>query len=542
MTGRILTSIAFAAMAACAFGQDPTTAVPVSRDMILSLAIEHTYLHWYCDTFNIYTGITNATCPYTTVGYKDGIPYKWGGYDSRDSYWKNVVVNHGYAGDTNSAAIVSGTYGDDCSGFASRTLRSGRYTTSGFPGVCTTSDYAHIAPGDLMNNASSHVRIFEKFTATGTIQEFECTTGVSPGRCVRRIISRDDAYTPLKYNKTVTWPSIVSAISNGSNSVTIGFLGKADTGFRVYQSTDATNWTLVVSESTLGVLTQSATVSGLSQNTTYYFVVRAVNTAGESDSSCVFPVRIAPTARKALIVNGYDRWIGKTESAGKPPTFLTRYADALTAAGYSFDTVDNMRVADPLSGITLTNYSSVWWMTGDESTSDETLNNQEELALQTYLKAGGKLFLSGSEILWDLGTTAKQNPINDAAFVSGYLYATYSADGTSGNGYTFTGVAGTAFAGLSGAFDNGTGGTFNVVTPDVITPAGDAQSVLKYGTGTVAATLRKGTFGGGTAQGSVFLCGFPFETITTQAARRSVVTSATTAFFPASGVTDWSVY
>src|SRR5207237_1445158 len=110
-------------------------AVPdtMARDQILEIANEHLKLHWYCDTYNIYSGVTNATCPYSTPAYQDGLSYKWGGYDTRDSFYSSVIVGHGWAGDTNSAAIVSGTYGDDCSGFASRTWRSGHYTTDSNP-------------------------------------------------------------------------------------------------------------------------------------------------------------------------------------------------------------------------------------------------------------------------------------------------------------------------------------------------------------------------------------------------------------------------
>jgi hypothetical protein len=35
--------------------------------------------------------------------------------------------------------------------------------------VCTQITYADIGPGDLMNVASSHVRVFEKYTGTNLI-------------------------------------------------------------------------------------------------------------------------------------------------------------------------------------------------------------------------------------------------------------------------------------------------------------------------------------------------------------------------------------
>lgn len=521
-------------------GAAPATAA-ISRDSILEAAYEYAYLTWYCDTYNMYTGVANATCPYTTVGWKTGIPYKWGGEDTRDSFWLNVVVNHGWAGDTNSAAIVdtaTGPWGDDCSGFASNIVRSGRKTTSTFPGVCTATDYDHVAPGDLLNLASSHVRVFDKFTGTNLHQVFECTTGVSPGRVVRRIISRNNSYTPLRYNSTVAWPSLVRVQGSGTSSAAIEFLGYADTGFRVYRSTNLTDWTCVVNEATLGPLAQTATVTGLAQNTTYYFLVRALNGTVESSASCIFPLRLSTGARKALIVNGYDRWINKTESSGLPHTFLPRYSTALAGASYAFDTVDNLRVADQT--VALNGYTNVWWMLGDESTADEAFGYQEQLRIQDYLAAGGKLFISGAEIVWDLGN--KANQINDSAFVTNYLRGGYASDGASGNGYTFAGIASTPFAGLSGAFDNGSGGTFAVTTPDVLTPLTGATAVLRYGTGTTAAVMRQGLFGSGTVPGTLIFAGFPFETVTTAANRQAIVNAATSVFFSGSAVDDWSMY
>ena len=244
----------------------------MARDQMFEIANEHLLLRWYCSPSNIYTGVANATCPYTTAGWKDGMAYKWGGYDTRDSYWLNVVVNGGWAGDTNSAAIVSGTYGNDCSGYVSRIWRSGRYTTSSFPGIAPEVGYSVIAPGDIMNYAGSHVRMFERYTATNITLQYECTTGVSPGRVVRRALATDPNYLARRYNKVVAWPSIVRATASGPSSAQIEFLGHASTGFRIYRSTDQSNWTPVVMESTLGVQAQSASVTGLADGTTYYFL------------------------------------------------------------------------------------------------------------------------------------------------------------------------------------------------------------------------------------------------------------------------------
>jgi hypothetical protein len=533
-----ITRLALALLLASTAGAGIAVPDTMARDQILEIGWESYLLKWYCDTANIYSGVTNATCQYSSPGWQQGVAYKWGGYDSRDAFYRSVVTNLGRAGDVNSAATVSGTYGDDCSGYVSLCLRSGRYSTSGFPSVTTEITYPVIAPGDIMNKAGSHVRMFEKYTGTNLTMEFESTTGVSPGRVTRRVLSTDSSYLARRYNYVVAWPSIVRAVATGASSATIEFLGAATTGFRVYRSTDAVNWTRIADEATLGVQAQSATASGLANGTTYFFRVTAVNGATESDPSCVFPVRIATGARKALIVSGFDRWIRKTESGGKPHTLLTRYSESLEPAGYSFDTVDNLRVLDGVTA--LSQYSSVWWMLGDESSTDDSLSHQEQLKLQDYLAAGGKLFISGSEILYDL--VSKANTINDTAFAANYLKAGYVSDGASGNGYVFAGISGTECAGISANFDNGTAGTINVLYPDVITPQGGAKAVFQYSPGSVAATLYKGTFGSGTVPGAVFVCGFPLESVTTPAGRSNVVNAATSAFFAGAGVEAWDRY
>ncbi|MGC8741463.1 MAG: fibronectin type III domain-containing protein [Candidatus Sumerlaeaceae bacterium] len=523
-----------------ALGVQQVLAVPdtMARDQIIEIAYEAQLLKWYCETYNIYSGVANATCPYSAPGWQQGISYKWGGTDTRDSFWKNVVTNHGWAGDTNSAAIVSGTYGDDCSGYASNCLRSGRYTTSSFPSICTQVTYTSIAPGDLMNNAGSHVRIFEKYTGTNLTMLLECTTGVSPGRVTRRVLATDSNYVPLRYNYVVAWPSLTKVVAGSGGSATVEFLGAATTGFRVYTSTDAATWSLAANETLLGPQSQQCTLSGLQPGTTYFVRVTAVNGSTETSPSPVLAMRIAPAAKKILLVNGYDRWTRKTESGGNAHTFLVRDAKPLATLGFAFDSVDNLRVLD--RSMSLSSYDAVWWLLGDESSTDDALSYQEQLALQDYLEAGGNLFISGSELLYDL--VAKANTINDLAFVQNYLKCGYASDGTAGNGYAFTGVAGSVFQGLAGSFDNGSSGTFNVYYPDVLTPQGASVAVLQYATGGTAGIQYTGTVGNGSKSAKICLAGFPFETITSESVRFEFARRVANFFFAPTEVGNWKVY
>ncbi len=139
----------------------------------------------------------------------------------------------------------------------------------------------------------------------------------------------------------------------------------------------------------------------------------------------------------------------------------------------------------------------------------------------SFINAGGNLFLSGSEIGWDLD---QQN--NGRTFYETTLKGNYVSDdaGT----YTATANAGGIFTGMSSfVFSDGASftsldtQTYNVAYPDVIAPQPGAASALTYsgGTGGTAAIQVQGTGGAG----NIVMFGFPFETITTAANRAAVM-------------------
>ncbi len=104
---------------------------------------------------------------------------------------------------------------------------------------------------------------------------------------------------------------------------------------------------------------------------------------------------------------------------------------------------------------------------------------------------------------------------NGVAFYNHALKANYVADDA--NTYSVQGKAGSIFEGLSFGFDNGSL-FYDVTFPDVISPTGGATSSLEYvgGTGGTAAIEYAPTSGEG---GRVVMFGFPFETMTSAAAR-----------------------
>jgi hypothetical protein len=222
-----------------------------------------------------------------------------------------------------------------------------------------------------------------------------------------------------------------------------------------------------------------------------------------------------------LIVNGFDRAI-----TGNTRDFVRHYVPEVRAQSRRFDTATNEAVAQGL--VDLASYAAVIWILGAESTADETFSSGEQARVQAYLDAGGALFVSGSEIGWDLDS---RGTASDRAFMHNYLKSAYVADAPgnqSNTWYRITGTAEGAFAGFPEfSFDNGTQGTYNVSWPDVLTGMNGGGIVLRYAgaaTPNGAGVGFRGRFPGSSgAEGVVLVFGFPFETVYPAAVRTSLM-------------------
>ncbi|CAN0370284.1 unnamed protein product, partial [Ectocarpus sp. 4 AP-2014] len=193
-----------------------------------------------------------------------------------------------------------------------------------------------------------------------------------------------------------------------------------------------------------------------------YFRVAAVNAGGESFDSEVVAVKPSASPERLLIVNGFDRldstlspvdpfFTGADRArlnGGNSFDFPRQVAGAINAAGATpaIATASNEAIAS--GSIDLNDYDAVVWIAGTESSVDESFDAAEQAAVAAYLSGGGKLFVSGAEIGWDL-----DNLNNGRAFYNDSFRADYVADdaGT----YNATGVAGSIFEGLNLEFDDG---------------------------------------------------------------------------------------
>jgi len=315
-----------------------------------------------------------------------------------------------------------------------------------------------------------------------------------------------------------TAPTNVRILQNDANSLTIecDSIYGAEM-FMIYLSTTGDSFSLYDSS-----YSNKMVVSGLTENTIYYFKLSAKNGRGLSPlTQDVYAGVPATTNNSVLVVDGFDRGTHKTRY-----DYIRFYANPLLQRGYAFSHCKNESITNGL--INLNDYEIVIWMLGDESTADESFSKDEQSLIINYLKAGGKLFVTGSEIGWDLDY--KGDSV-DKSFYTNYLKAIYKADAPLGipdTYYNVEAVSNSIFFGLTDfSFDDGTHGTFNVSWADAILATGGAVNILKYKNVDIvnggAGIAFQGTFPSGAQRGALVHFGFPFETIYPEASRIEIM-------------------
>jgi hypothetical protein len=211
-----------------------------------------------------------------------------------------------------------------------------------------------------------------------------------------------------------------------------------------------------------------------------------------------------------LIVDGFDRR-SSWQTPGHP--FAGWNGHALNKLDITVETCSNEAAGQILD---LADYPNVIWTLGDEGTADETFDPREQELVKAYLQGGGRLFVTGSEIGYDLDRVGSSSS-SDRDFYTNYLKASYIGD-DSGD-YTVTGLAGTIFEGLSFSY----GQTYEEDYPDYINASGGSEVCLDYSASRHAGVQYQGVFGDGPAEGKLVYIGFPWETIGSESARDQIM-------------------
>lgn len=251
----------------------------------------------------------------------------------------------------------------------------------------------------------------------------------------------------------------------------------------------------------------SVTLADLTPGKVYVFRVAAMNASGEGFPSAAVTARVLSFGGRVegLYVNGYDRRDAWVQEQDNDLAYAAEHGIALGAVAddFYFDGVLKEVVED--GGIDLTDYAVIDYQAGKNSTEHHSVSSAMQTKLTSYLGAGGKLFISGEEIAWDLG-----NKQNGTSFLGGQLKAGYAADDAgvfkmSGSG---------PFASLSGiTFDDGAHGTYEVTYPDALTPTSGGTAVMSYdGTSYTAAV----------ASEDAIVFGVPLETVYPASSRAKI--------------------
>ena len=138
---------------------------------------------------------------------------------------------------------------------------------------------------------------------------------------------------------------------------------------------------------------------------------------------------------------------------------LAAYKLTLDSLGISYD------VGNPDTPLeVIEEYDLMIWFCGDDYNSTLTTSDQQKLS--DYLDNGGKLFINGNDVGYD---------IHNDPFYSNYLKALYIGDGPYTTTSTAYGINGDP---ISGDFTGGIGISTNYV--DQINPAGGSEKIFTY--------------------------------------------------------------
>ena len=496
---------------------------PVTREEALDMAEAYVSYEWVADAGNITggpitdpNGVTVETPGWIQVGTNYHVPYQWGGFYTLDGF-NNGIDNGKYAGDkatdcSTNWCVSSYAVGVDCSGFVSRCWNlSSHYSTAMMDDEITIAydNWNDLGPGDAIHKVG-HVQMVVLRNTDGSFLVVEASAADWKVSYRTYNLSQLTSYTPRYYVgmegspatiprtdiRSILWTDSISIVWQAQDPESIS-------GFHLYKHTIGSGWSLLND-----IESSESTIQFSNENDNPLFFkmtsVSQVDSISESFSSDIYGTYQTDEYKDILIVDGFDRMNG---SYALPyHNFAKRMGLALHPWGYSFDMLDNDAVID--GSVQLSQYTAVFWLLGDESTEHETFSVLEQNKVKNYLSEGGRLFVSGSEVAWDLDNMGSST---DRDFIHDYLKAGYGVDDA--NAYTVNGVEGTLFDGLTLHYDNGNHGVYEENYPDAFTSIGGSTPALMYSNGLIAATQFSGVVPGSQINARVVVMGFPFETI-----------------------------
>jgi hypothetical protein len=177
----------------------------VTRDSMISTALEYINNVKYLSLTNTDGACAGRGKPRYITGAGDypSVSYDWGGWDTVSQF--NGYMDPGtlQAGDVGTGTVESCSRGDDCSGFVTVVWQlTTKYSTRMIPSVSKKlRSTSALLPGDVMNDAGSHVVLFSSFGSNG-IYDYEATTYNGNDRVIYMFSTwaRLKGYSPLRFN------------------------------------------------------------------------------------------------------------------------------------------------------------------------------------------------------------------------------------------------------------------------------------------------------------------------------------------------------
>lgn len=306
-------------------------------------------------------------------------------------------------------------------------------------------------------------------------------------------------------------PVILSAQYNKSeNKVTIKWKSLSQSGvvgYRIYYKDQfSDNFQILADTNILKKNSFQFIFDGVQPDHQYSFKISALSRSGtESSTGNTYGVLLNSDInnKKILVIDGFHRrssFTGATHDF-TANTYIRGLYDADIFADVSSCSNESIISGD----IDLNTFHAVIWYLGDESTSDETFTTAEQSKLKEYLNGGGKLFVTGSEIAWDLDY---KGTASDKIFYHDYLKAIYLEDGTIGRSPAI-GESTSEFSDIKLTY----GVVYPEDFPDVVSATGGSHIIMKYNQGSSAGIAYKGTFADNSAIGAVVNIAFPLETV-----------------------------
>jgi len=341
----------------------------------------------------------------------------------------------------------------------------------------------------VLDNENWHI-------GTNTVRSFYCTPTDTIVGTEEGIYTNLASLPGLRPYAAPAWFSLRN-VGNGYVEVQVDSVYRA-TSYELYTSVDGINFT-----DTLYMDSRCDSITTLSGETCYYFKIAGKNDYGVGPTcKDVLGVWVSSLENDILLIQGFD-----LNTIGNTYDYCKDHGDAIMHAGYGFDAVSDEALFN--TNINISDYSMIDWITGMDK---YVFTQNEKNKIKSYLEEGGKLFISGSQIIDNVYVISR-----DAVFYGEYLKAVWKNRDV--QSYTIQPITQGLFNGIDSlSFDDGSHGIYDVFAPDGFCPIGGAESCMLYSEkdsslNGSAALQYTGTFGESENEAQLIYMGFPFESI-----------------------------